>query len=64
MLQADAELLISPFTVANLSHRSSLYNELSQQLHIQQAIPLIFYGDNIKYLAWKRNIWPRLLHNY
>lgn len=31
--QAGAELLISPFTGANLSHHSSLYNELSQQLH-------------------------------
>lgn len=31
--QAGAVLLISPFTGANLSHHSSLYNELSQQLH-------------------------------
>lgn len=59
-----AVLLVSLFTGANLSHQSSLYNELSQQLHTEQAIPLIFYSDNIKYLARKRNIWPRLLHNY
>lgn len=31
--QAGAVLLISPFSGANLSHHSSLYNELSQQLH-------------------------------